>query len=51
MLIGTIFHPPNQTSFMDTFNENLSKVDTNNIDIYILVDFNINLWQNGLYVF
>ena len=33
------------------FNENLSKVDTNNVEIYILGDFNINLWHNGHYVF
>ena len=32
---------------MEIFNENLSKVDTNNVETYILGDFNINLWQNG----
>ena len=36
---------------MEIFNENLSKVDTNNVETYILGDFNINLWQNGHYVF
>ena len=36
---------------MEIFNENLSKVDTNNIESQILGDFNINLWQNGHYVF
>ena len=36
---------------MEILNENLSKVDTNNVETYILVDFNINLWQNGHYVF
>ena len=36
---------------MEIFDENLSKVDTNNIEIYILGDFKINLWQNGYYVF
>ena len=29
----------------------MSKVDTNNVETYILGDFNINLWQNGHYVF
>ena len=29
----------------------MSKVDTNNFETYILGDFNINLWQNGHYVF
>ena len=32
---------------MEIFNENLSKVDTNNVETYILGDFNINLWENG----
>ena len=27
------------------------KLDTNNVQTYILGDFNINLWQNGHYVF
>ena len=36
---------------MEDFNENLSKVDTNNVEMYILGVFNINLWQNGRYIF
>ena len=36
-----------QTNFMEILNENLSKVETNNIKTYILGDLNINLWQNG----
>ena len=36
---------------MEIFNENMSKVDTNNVEINILGDFNISLWQNGHYVF
>ena len=51
MVVGTIYRPPNQTNFMEIFNENLSKVNTTNIETYILGDFNINLWQNGDYVF
>ena len=44
ILVDTIYRPPKQTNFMEIFNENLSKVDTNNIEIYILGDFKINLW-------
>ena len=51
IVVGTIYRPPNQTSFMEIFNENLSKVDKNNVGTYILGDFNISLWQNGHYVF
>ena len=43
IVVGTIYRPPNQTNFMEIFNGNLSKVDTNNIETYILGDFNINL--------
>ena len=42
IVVGTIYRPPNQTDFIDIFNKNLSKVDTNNAEI--LGDFNINLW-------
>ena len=41
IVVGTICHPPNQTNFMEIFNT----------ETYILGDFNINLWQNGHYVF
>ena len=51
IVVRTIYRPPNQTNFMEVFNENLSKVDTNNVETYILGDFNIKLWQNGHYVF
>ena len=47
--VGKIYRPPNQTHFMEILN--LSKVDTNNIETYLLGDFNKNLWQNGHYVF
>ena len=51
VVVGTIYRPPNQTNFMEILNEKLSKVDTNNVETHILGDFNINLWQNGHYVF
>ena len=40
---GTIYRPLNQKDFMEIFNEQFFKVDTNNVEIYILGDFNINL--------
>ena len=51
IVVGTIYRPPNQTKFLEIFCENLSKVDTNNIETYIFGNFKINLWQNGRYVF
>ena len=50
-VVGKIYRPPNQINFMEIFNENLSKIDAYNVETYILGDFNINLWQNGHYVF
>ena len=50
IVVGTIYGPPNQKNFMESFNENLSKVDKNNVETYITGDFNINLWQNGHYL-
>ena len=41
IVVGAIYCPPNQTNFMEIFNENLSKVDTNNVESYILGDFSI----------
>ena len=43
IVVGTIYRPPNQTNFIEILNENLSKVDTNGVETYILDDFNINL--------
>ena len=51
IVVGTIYHSPNQTNFMKIFNETLSKVDINNVKTYILGDLNKYLWQNGQYVF
>ena len=51
MIVGTIYRQPNQRNLMVIFSKNLSKVDTNNVETYILCDFNINLWQNGHHVF
>ena len=36
---------------MDILNGKLSRLDTNNVQSYIISDFNMNLWQNGHYVF
>ena len=36
IVVGTIYRSPNQTSFMEIFNENLSKVNTNNVETYVL---------------
>ena len=49
--IGIIYRSPNQSKFFDAFEENLLKRSTSYHKIYFLEDFNINLFQNGKYVF
>ena len=44
--VGTICRPPNQNNFLQTLNENFAKLDTLKKELYILGDFNINLYQN-----
>ena len=49
--VGIIYRPPNQSKFLDVFEENLPKLNTSYHGIYFLGDFNINLFENGKYVF
>ena len=46
-----IYRLPNQSKFLDIFEENLPKLNTNYREIYFLGDFNINLFENDKYVF
>ena len=34
IVVGTIYRPPNQTNFIEIFNENLTKRHTNNVEIW-----------------
>ena len=49
--VGIIYRPPNQSKFLDIFEENLPKLNTSYREIYFLGDFKINLFENGKYVF
>ena len=49
--VGIIYRPPNQSKFLDIFEENLPKLNTSYREIYFLGDFKINLIENGKYVF
>ena len=44
--VRIIYRPPNQNNFLQTLNENFAKLDTLKKELYTLVDFNINLFQN-----
>ena len=49
--IGIIYKPQNQSKYFDIYEENLPKLNTSYREIYFLGDFNINLFENGKYVF
>ena len=51
MVVRIIYRPPSQSEFLEIINTHFSKLDTNNKEIYILGDFNINLYLNNSYIF
>ena len=51
IVVRIIYRPPSQSEFLEIINIHFSKLDTNNNEIYILGDFNINLYLNNSYIF
>ena len=51
IIVRNIYRPPSQSEFLEIINTHFSKLDTNNNEIYILGDFNINLYLNNSYIF
>ena len=51
LIVGTVYRPPSQGSFTETITEHFSKINTNDTKIYILGDFNINLFLKQKYIF
>ena len=49
--IGIIYRPPNQPKFLNIFEENLPRLNASYREIYVLDNFNINLFENGKYDF
>ena len=46
--VGVIYWPPSQSEFWEIVSTHFSKLDTNNKEIFILGDFNINLYHNDV---
>ena len=44
--IGVIYRPPSQINFLQTLNENFTKLHTLKKELYMLGDFNLNFYQN-----
>ena len=56
--VGNIYRPTlcppppplSQSNFLEVLNDNMNKIDSINTEIYILGDFNINLYLNDSYI-
>ena len=48
--VGIIYRPPNQVGFIDHFNNALGKLPFQWNEIYLLGDFNVNLFSEVHYV-
>ena len=51
LVLGTVYRPPSQGTFTETITEHFSKINTNNTELYILGDFNINLFSKQKCIF
>ena len=51
LVVGTVYRPTSQGSFTETITEHFSKINTNDTEIYILGDFNINPFSRQKYIF
>ena len=51
IVVGIICQPPSQSEFLEIINTHFSKLDTNNNEIYILGNFNKNVFLNNSYIF
>ena len=45
-----MYRPPSQTNFLEILNMTFEKVDIDKKEIYILGDFNINMYHNNRYI-
>ena len=50
IIAGTIYRPTSQNNFLEFPDSNMSKINSVDNEIYILGDFNINLFLNDAYV-
>ena len=48
--VGIIYRPPSQTNFLEILNMTFEKIDIDKKEIYILDDFNMNMYRNNRYI-
>ena len=49
--IGIFYRPPNVNDFFNIFSNNFPQIDNKPNEVYLIRDFNINLFQNGEFIF
>ena len=49
IFVGIIYRPPICINFLECFNKHLDDINLEN-EIFLLGDFNINLFHNGKYI-
>ena len=50
LIVGIIYRPPKESEFLEIINANFDKLDPDMKKLYILGDFNINMYQNNKYI-
>ena len=48
--VGIFYRPPDKSKFLENISDDFSKLHTENNDIFVLGDININLFKNGKYM-
>ena len=48
--VGIFYRPPNSNDFLNLLSNSFHQIDLNKKEIYLLGDFNINLFQNGKFL-
>ena len=51
IMVRIIYRSPNRPDFLEIINTHFTKLNTNNNEIYMLGDFNINLYVNNSIIF
>ena len=49
--VGIFYRPPNKANFLELLTDDFSNISPESTELYILGDFNINLFHQGINVF
>ena len=51
LIVSIIYRPPSQGCFTEIITQHFQKINKNHTEIYILSDFNVNIFSNQKYIF